>query len=101
MDREFLEGLGLSNEQADAILSKTAETKLDERLKAEGILSVSAARGVLAENGTDTKDTDLAVTYLKENHGYLFASAEPVFTGPAGGDKGTDDSALRRALGII
>ena len=85
MDGKFLDGLGLTEEQKTAILIRQADDELNQRLKAEGVHSVSAARGVITE----------------EKHGYLFASNEPVFTGPAGADKGTDDIALRRALGII
>lgn len=100
MTKEFLQNLGLTDEQTEAILEKNAEKTLSARLKAEGVHSVSAAKGVINEENIDTSDLDAAIYSLKENHGYLFTSAEPVFTGPAGGDKGTDEQALRRALGI-
>lgn len=101
MDEKFLDELGITEEQKAAILSKQAENELTSRLKAEGVHSVSAAKGVLSEEGTDTSDLDAAISSLKEKHSYLFAANEPVFTGPAGSDKGTDDTALRRALGIV
>lgn len=101
MTEEFLKTLGLTDEQTSAILEKNAEKILSDRLKAEGVHSVSAAKGVIYEENLDTSDLDLTIGSLKEKHGYLFAAAEPVFTGPAGGDKGTDEQALRRALGIM
>ncbi|MBQ7040044.1 MAG: hypothetical protein IJN39_05700 [Clostridia bacterium] len=101
MDGKFLDGLGLTEEQKTAILIRQADDELNQRLKAEGVHSVSAARGVITEEGIDTSDLGTLISSLKEKHGYLFASNEPVFTGPAGADKGTDDIALRRALGII
>ena len=101
MTKEFLQNLGLSDEQMSAILEKNAEKTLHDRLIAEGVHSVSAAKGVIAEENLDTSDLDSALTLLKEKHGYLFTANEPVFTGPAGGDKGTDEQALRRALGIM
>ena len=101
MTKEFLENLGLNDQQMSAILEKSAENTLSERLKAEGVHSVSAAKGVICEENLDTSDLDSTLSTLKEKHGYLFAAAEPVFTGPAGNDKGTDEQALRRALGIM
>lgn len=101
MDKEFLENLGLSDEQTEAILKKTTETALTDRLKAEGVLSVTAAKGVITEENLSLTDLDATLSVLKEKHGYLFPATEPVFTGPAGGDKGTDEDALKRALGIM
>lgn len=100
MNIEFLDKLGVTEEQRDVILRVHKDELFDAELKAEGAHSALAARVVLDEDGIDILDTDAAISHLKENHAYLFSKDEPVFTGPAGGDKGTDDVALRRALGI-
>lgn len=101
MDEKFLEELGLDCDTASKILNKYAEEKLDSRLLREGVMSVSAAKGVLNELNMSFSDED-AVKVLKEEHPYLFKNDEPLFTGPAGGEKqDTDTELVKKALGLI
>lgn len=102
MDEKFLEDLGLDSDTTSKILNKYAEEKLDSRLLREGVMSVSAAKGVLSEINMTFSDEDAAIKVLKEEHPYLFKNDEPLFTGPAGGEKqDTDTELVKKALGLI
>lgn len=100
MDFNFLEELGLSEEQSKVIKDKYNEYKLEEELTIAGVKSLSAAKGII-ENGKLGGDTaEQTVTALKEQYPYLFEQADPVFSGPAGGETENEDEEIRRALGL-
>ncbi len=101
MEKPFLEELGLSEAQQTSVLQKVQQEMLEEKLRGAGVRSVEAAKGVL--NNTLPPDTplDRVIADLKQAHPYLFESAEPIFSGPAGGEEDErQEEKLRRALGL-
>lgn len=100
MDMIFLEELGLSDEQRQAILDKMADDKLEKELLDARVRSLSAAKSVLKNEGISEETTEQTVSALKDKHPYLFNQSDPVFSGPAGGDAEDEDEQIRRALGL-
>lgn len=90
MDKEYLISLGVSEEQAEAVLSKhreevqelTFQSQLREAVTAAGGRSVRAIGAMLdidAIKSADEPDKalDQALRQLKTESGYLFAAAPP------------------------
>ncbi|MBR4030484.1 MAG: hypothetical protein IKJ06_03715 [Clostridia bacterium] len=100
MDMTFLEELGLSDEQRQAILNKMADDKLDKELLGAGVRNLSAAKGVIKNEGIEEGTAEETVSALKDKYPYLFNQSDPVFSGPAGGDAEDEDEQIRRALGL-